>query len=172
MEMGYGDGEGKMQEPAKASADRKTDLEVIKDTVKVTDEISVSLDQDADRNREPNRPGRGSNAKQPGSYEADNWGNRKEKTLDNSSVSTAKQNVPDIDVVGGDLFRVLCKASSRDEGWMKSTKAMQTPHGCLVQVTTQQRNNDGTYAVAEALAFVPGVKFCSDGAGGGTLGKN
>jgi len=29
--------------------------------------------------------------------------------------------------------------------------------GCVVQVTTQQRNPDGSYAVAEALTFVPGV---------------
>lgn len=31
---------------------------------------------------------------------------------------------------------------------MKSTKAMQTPRGCVVQVTTQQKNIDGTYSVA------------------------
>jgi hypothetical protein len=29
--------------------------------------------------------------------------------------------------------------------------------GCLVQVTTKQRNPDGSYAVAEAVAFVPGA---------------
>jgi len=86
-----------------------------------------------------------------------------EKTLHNSDVSGARQNVPDIKVVGnGDTFRLLCKASSQNEGWMKSTKAMETPHGCVVQVTTQQKNIDGTYSVAEALAFVPGVKIADD----------
>ena len=75
------------------------------------------------------------------------------KTLHNSTISGARQNVLDIKVVGnGDRFRLLCKASSEAEGWMKSTKACEvTGVGCLVQVTTQQRNDDGTYAVAEAL---------------------
>ena len=86
-----------------------------------------------------------------------------EKTLHNSDVSGARQNVPDIKVVGnGDTFRLLCKASSQNEGWMKSTKAMEVPGGCVVQVTTQQKNFDGSYAVAEALTFVPGVRIEDD----------
>jgi len=86
-----------------------------------------------------------------------------EKTLHNADVSGAKANVPDIKVVGnGDTFRLLCKASSQAEGWMKSAKAMEVPGGCVVQVTTQQRNPDGSYAVAEALTFVPDVKIADD----------
>ena len=86
-----------------------------------------------------------------------------EKTLHNSDVSGARTNVPDIKVVGnGDMFRLLCKASSQNEGWMKSTKAIETPHGCVVQVTTQQKNPDGSYSLAEALTFVPGVKIAED----------
>ena len=86
------------------------------------------------------------------------------KTLHNSDVSGARKNVKDIRVVGnGDLFQLLAKASSEEEGWMKSTKAMQIgDHGCLVQVTTQQRNPDGSYAVAEALTFVPDVNIVPD----------
>ena len=85
------------------------------------------------------------------------------KTLHNSDVSGARKNVKDIKVVGnGDMFKLLCKASSEAEGWMKSTKAMETGSGCVVQVTTQQRNEDGTYAVAEALAFVPGARIEPD----------
>ena len=77
------------------------------------------------------------------------------KTLHNSNASGAKENVKDIQFWGnGDLFKLLCKASSKTEGWMKSTKAMQVPNGCVVQVTTQQWAN-----VAEALTFVPGVKI-------------
>ena len=92
------------------------------------------------------------------------------KTLHNSDVSGAKQNVPDIQIVGnGDAFQLLCKASSEVEGWMKSTKAMQTPQGCLVQVTTQQRNPDGSYAVAEALTYVPGVAIADDAHSGRRL---
>ena len=126
----------------------------------------------------------------------------KEKSLHNSNVNGAKKNVADLVVYGnGDLFKLLCKASSEDEGWMKSTKVMEVvgstvprkkptmdeleqilnagedpgidllPNsevvskqhalGCLVQVTTQQRNKDGSYAVAEALTFVPGATFAS-----------
>ena len=35
-------------------------------------------------------------------------------------------------------------------------------NGCIVQVTTQQRNPDGSYAVAEALSYVLGVFIISD----------
>jgi hypothetical protein len=81
------------------------------------------------------------------------------ETLHNSDISGARTNVPDIKVYGdGDAFQLICKASSEKEGWMKSTKAMMVHGlGCLVQVTTQQRNPDGSYAVAEAVAFVPGA---------------
>lgn len=86
-----------------------------------------------------------------------------DKTLHNSDVSGAKVNVPDIKVVGnGDMFQLLCKASSKNEGWMKSTKAMQVMGGCVVQVTTQQRNPDGSWSLAEALTYVPGVKITGD----------
>lgn len=95
---------------------------------------------------------------------------RVEKTLHNSDVSGARQNVPDIEIVGdGDMFRLLCKASSQREGWMKSTKAMEVPGGCVVQVTTQQRAPDGSYAVAEALTFVPGVQIAHSVNGGRQL---
>lgn len=86
-----------------------------------------------------------------------------EKTLHNSDVSGTKVNVPDVKVFGnGDTFQLICKASSVSEGWMKSTKAMYVGNGCLVQVSTQQRNADGTYSVAEALAFVPGASISED----------
>ena len=86
------------------------------------------------------------------------------KTLGISDIKGAHKNITDLQVYGnGDSFRLLCKASSQEEGWMKSTKAMEIPGiGCLVQVTTQQRNEDRSYAVAEALAFVPGVKIVKD----------
>lgn len=93
-----------------------------------------------------------------------------EKTLHNSDADGAKKNVSDLKIIGnGDLFQLLCKAHSQNQGWMKSTKAMQTPHGCVVQVTTQQKNIDGTYSIAEALTFVPGVKISDDENGGRKL---
>ena len=81
-----------------------------------------------------------------------------EKTLHNSDISGAKKNVKDINVFGnGDLFQLISKASSKAEGWMKSTKAMQIDDvGCIIQVTTQQNDN-----VAESLVFVPGVIIAS-----------
>lgn len=83
-----------------------------------------------------------------------------EKTLDNENVEQAKQNVSDIKVFGdGDTFTLLCKASSESQGWMKSTKVANVEGGCIVQVTTQQKNPDGSYVVAEALTYVPGVNI-------------
>jgi len=78
------------------------------------------------------------------------------KTLKNTDANGASKNVKDIVFWGnGDTFRLISKASSQNEGWMKSTKAMQIDRvGCVVQVTTQQGDN-----VAEALSFVPGVRI-------------
>lgn len=94
------------------------------------------------------------------------------KTLDNVDIADVKTKVSDVKVVGnGDLWRLLSKASSEEQGWMKSSKAMELPNGigCVVQVTTQQRNIDLTYSVAEALAYVPGVKIADDENGGRKL---
>jgi len=114
--------------------------------------------------------------------------NKMEKTLTNTTASQAKDNVKDIVFWGdGNTFKLISKASSVAEGWMKSTKAMEIEGvGCVVQVTTQQTNKTGmtiptpktivngittewfninecapvcTSAVAEALTFVPGVKI-------------
>lgn len=94
------------------------------------------------------------------------------KTQDVTSQADAQKKISDIKVVGNtDTFQLLCKASSESQGWMKSTKAMQTPGGCLVQSSTQQRNENGSYAVAEALAFVPGVAIAQDLNGGRRLAQ-
>lgn len=81
-----------------------------------------------------------------------------EKDLGITQVRGAQANISDLQVFGdGDTFGLLCKASSQEQGWMKSTKVANVPGGCIVQVTTQQRNPDKSYAVAEALTYVPGV---------------
>ncbi len=79
-----------------------------------------------------------------------------DKTLTNTTASQAKDNVKDIVFWGdGNTFKLISKASSKAEGWMKSTKAMEIPFvGCVVQVTTQQGEH-----VAEALTFVPNVRI-------------
>jgi hypothetical protein len=85
------------------------------------------------------------------------------KTLNNSNTHRAQEQVEDLEVYGRpDVWKLLSKASSEEEGWMKSTKVMELDHadfGCLVQVTTQQRNPDGSYSLAEAITYVPGVTF-------------
>lgn len=79
-----------------------------------------------------------------------------EKTLNNTTANQAKEQVSDLQIWGnGDMFKLLCKASSKREHWMKSTKAMEIPGlGCVVQVSTQQDE-----MVAEAVTFIPGVKI-------------
>jgi len=90
------------------------------------------------------------------------------KTLKNTNISEATENIEDLKIVGnGDTFQLLFKVYSEKEGWMKSTKAMEIKNvGCLVQVTTQQGNN-----IAESLVFVPGVWIIDDINGGKKLVK-
>jgi len=94
-----------------------------------------------------------------------------EKTLDITEIKGARANIKDIKVFGnGDTFVLICKASSDEQGWMKSTKAMEVPNGCVVQVTTQQKNPDGSYVLAEALTFVPSVRILTNENGDRYLG--
>ena len=83
------------------------------------------------------------------------------KTLNNTSTNKAKEQVSDLEIWGkSDLFKLISKASSENEGWMKSTKAMEIHRvGCVIQTTTQQRNPDGSYSLNDALVFVPSVKI-------------
>lgn len=56
-----------------------------------------------------------------------------------------------------DQLKLLFKAQGK--GWKKSTKALELPGGCLVQVTTERQSADGDWANAEAIVFVPNVKL-------------
>lgn len=88
-----------------------------------------------------------------------------------TNTQEVKEKVSDVKFHGNpNLFVCLSKASSEEQGWMKSTKAMQTHDGCVIQVSTQQRNEDGSYAVAEAITFVPGVVIKTDSDGNSFLG--
>ena len=85
------------------------------------------------------------------------------KTLHNSDASRTQENVPDVVFYGdGDLWQLLCKASSDREGWMKSTKVMNVPGGSIMQITTQQRNSNEDYVIAEALVSMPGIQIYTD----------
>ena len=75
-----------------------------------------------------------------------------QKSLHNTCSNGATKNVKDIIFWGnGDTFQLISKASSEAEGWFKSTKAMKCGKDVVIQVTTQQKNPDGSYSVAEAL---------------------
>ena len=89
-----------------------------------------------------------------------------DKSLDVVNIADAQTKVSDIKIIGnGDMFQLLCKASSKKQGWLKSTKAMYVEGvGCVVQTSTQQGDN-----VAEALIFIPGVKIVDDINGGRKL---
>jgi len=95
------------------------------------------------------------------------------KALNNTKISDVKKTTSDVEVFGdGDLFKLLSKASSRSQGWMKSTKAMFTGTGCVVQVTTQVQNPDYTHSIAEAVTFVPNVKIVEDMKDGVCVGRH
>ena len=84
------------------------------------------------------------------------------RALGNTDANGTKKNVSDVEFFGnGDEFKLICKASSKKQGWMKSTKAMQIGEtGVVVQVTTQQVHKFLFWtwsSVAEAVTFVPDV---------------
>ena len=86
--------------------------------------------------------------------------NMNKRDLNISDEHGAKANISDLQVYGDtDTFALLCKASSDSQGFSKATKVCNLPNGCLVQVSTLQRNFDGSYSVAEALTFVPDVNI-------------
>ena len=95
--------------------------------------------------------------------EQDKGDKMKERTLDINNTEDAKKKVSDIKVSGNpDVWQLIAKASSEKEGWMKSTKAMDTGNGCLVQTTTIERNPDGSKVIFETVTFVPNVEVKID----------
>ena len=81
------------------------------------------------------------------------------KPLNVTNTDVAARKIPDLEVIGNPgAFRLLCKASSASQRWMKATKAYEiSGKGCIVQATTQ--NGD---RVAEALVFIPNAKLVED----------
>lgn len=82
------------------------------------------------------------------------------KSLGNTDTNGASKNVSDLVVWGEpDMWKLLSKASSQKEGWMKSTKALEVEGvGCWVQVSTQQGDN-----VAESISFAENMKIIVTG---------
>lgn len=78
-----------------------------------------------------------------------------DKTLNVTDNKDLVNKVSDIEIFGEDVWKLICKASSKSQGWMKSTKAMEIAGiGCVIQVTTQQG-----VEVSEAVTFVPNVRI-------------
>jgi hypothetical protein len=79
-----------------------------------------------------------------------------DKSVDVTSSADFAAKIPDIKTYGNpDGWKLICKASSKEQGWMKSTKAMTIRDlGVLVQVSTQQGDK-----VAEAMCFLPGASI-------------
>jgi hypothetical protein len=86
------------------------------------------------------------------------------KTADAKRSAEAKGG--EVRVFGNpDRFKLLFKAQGPN--WTKSTKAMEVPGGCLVQVSTERLGTAGDLTTAEALQYVPGVILEADSDGGG-----
>jgi hypothetical protein len=78
----------------------------------------------------------------------------------------AEQKGSSVEVFGEpDQLKLLFKVQG--QGWKKSTKAIELPSGCLVQVTTERQSIDGDWTTAEALQFVPNVKLVTTQSGTG-----
>lgn len=89
------------------------------------------------------------------------------KTVNVTDMQDLSNKVQDIEVFGDPgKWELLCKASSKSEGWMKSTKTMQLDNGLLVQVSTQQGDN-----ISEAITFIPRAKVVEVKRGENTLRK-
>lgn len=84
--------------------------------------------------------------------------NSNQKPLGNTTTIDAVKSTNDIQIVGNpDKWVLICKASSERQGWMKSTKAYELLSGCLIQVSTEKRNPDGSWSLCEAIQFIPNL---------------
>jgi hypothetical protein len=81
------------------------------------------------------------------------------KSLSNTNMDDLQNTTPDVQVHGNPgAWICVCKASSKSQGWMKSTKVFPINNsfvaGCLVQVSTELRGH-----VAESVCWAPGTKL-------------
>lgn len=82
----------------------------------------------------------------------------------------AKEPLSDIETVGNpDMFEVLTSVNFPKEGLSRAIMAMSVRGGCVMAVTTRQKNPDGSYAISDALTFVPNVWIVDDVNGGRKL---
>jgi outer membrane receptor for Fe3+-dicitrate len=82
-----------------------------------------------------------------------------------SIVRQTKDVAGPIQVVGDpDRMKLLFKAAGPT--WVRSTKAMESGDGCVVQVSTKVMTSAGDWNVAEATTYVPGVRLAEEAGGG------
>lgn len=88
-----------------------------------------------------------------------------QKALNTTNMDQARQAANDIEVFGDPgMWICICKASSKKQGWMKSTKVMNLPFGCIMQTTTEFRNVSGEVTVAEdAIVRIPNTWWTDAG---------
>lgn len=84
----------------------------------------------------------------------------------NISTEDAEKAHKDLKIYGNpDNLKLLFKASTST--WSNSTKALETHNGCLIQVTNEQKQADGSWIAAEALTFIPDVAIKNEPNGNG-----
>lgn len=66
-----------------------------------------------------------------------------------------------------DQLRLMFKVQS--ETWVKSTKAMNVPGGCLVQMSTDRKQKNGSWVSAETSTFLPNAHVAPDADGNFTI---
>lgn len=79
--------------------------------------------------------------------------------LEVGKLVTKTSDIPDEVKTFGDPDQQKLLFKAQGKGWKKSTKALEMPNGCIVQVTTERQTADGGWANAEAVVFVPNVKL-------------
>lgn len=85
--------------------------------------------------------------------------------LEVGKLVTKTSDLPDEVKTYGDPDQLKLLFKAQGKGWKKSTKAIELPGGCLVQVTTERQSADSDWANAEAVVFVPDVKLEQEGCG-------
>lgn len=66
-----------------------------------------------------------------------------------------------------DQLRLMFKVQS--ESWVKSTKAMNVPGGCLVQMSTDRKQKNGRWVSAKTSTFLPNAHVAPDEDGNFTI---
>lgn len=75
----------------------------------------------------------------------------------NEAVEDIETTEPAIKFEGNiDTWNLLYKCTNNITYFTDATYVCNVSNGCLVRVTTNQRNPDGSYSLAETVTFVPG----------------